>query len=141
MTASEEEKNLMYKLMDKALRHRRIVFAVFIVLTVVFGLIMPGVKVNYNIMDYLPNDAPSTVAINVLESEYAQGIPNVRVMVPDMTVPQALDMKERLKAVDGVEAVTWLDDAVDTTVPLKMLDQDTVEILQRRICAVFYYGG
>jgi predicted RND superfamily exporter protein len=117
----------MYKIMDKVLRNRRIVFAVFIVLTIVFALITPSVKVNYNIMDYLPDDAPSTTAINVLETEYSQGVPNVRVMVPGLTVPQALEMKERLEAVEGVESVTWLDDEADTNKPLEALDQSVVE--------------
>lgn len=35
--------------------------------------------------------------------------------------------KEKLEEVKGVTEVTWLDDAVDITVPLDTLDQDTVE--------------
>lgn len=33
-----------------------------------------------------------------------------------------------MEAVPGVTDVTWLDDATDITLPLEVMDEDTVEI-------------
>ena len=85
------------------------------------------VLVDYDMNDYLPEDSPSTVALDVMDKEFDGGIPNARVMVQNVTVPKALEYKEKLEKVDGVSSVTWLDDAVDITEPLEMQDKDNVE--------------
>ena len=43
------------------------------------------------------------------------GIPDARVMIKDVTIPEALEYKEKLKAVDGVTDVIWLDDAASVS--------------------------
>ncbi len=48
-------------------------------------------------------------------------------MIKNVTIPEALEYKEKLKAVDGVTEVTWLDDAVDITLPISAIDKDTLE--------------
>ncbi len=95
------------------------------------------VSVNYDINDYLPPESPSTVAIGVMEQSFSGGIPNVRVMVRDVTVPEALAYKAQLAAVDGVTEVTWLDDALDVTVPLEMQDAAAVESYYKDGAALF----
>ena len=65
------------------------------------------------------------------------GIPNARVMVRDVTIPEALEYKARLEAVDGVTAVTWLDDALDITVPLSFAETDTIETYYKDNTALF----
>lgn len=70
------------------------------------------VSVNYDMNSYLPEDSPSTVALDVMEDEFDGGIPNARVLIYNVTVPEALSYKEKLGEIDGVTDVTWLDDAV-----------------------------
>ena len=48
-------------------------------------------------------------------------------MINHVTIPEALEYKEKLKAVDGVTEVTWLDDAVDITLPISAIDNDILE--------------
>ncbi|WP_077065124.1 efflux RND transporter permease subunit [Gracilibacillus massiliensis] len=86
-----------------------------------------GVSVNYDMADYLPEDAPSTNAMDLMEEEFDSGVENARVMLEDVTVQEALEYKAELEAIDGVSEVTWLDDAIDIKAPLEMADQDTVE--------------
>ena len=54
-------------------------------------------------------------------------IPNARVMISDVSISEALDMKQKLLDIDGVDDVTWLDDVVDTDIPLGTQDKDVVE--------------
>ncbi len=58
-------------------------------------------------------------------------------MVRNVTIPQALAYKEALKQVDGVLEVMWLDDAVDTTLPLETLDEETVDAYYQEGAALF----
>lgn len=95
------------------------------------------VAVNYDMNDYLPENAKSTIALDVMEGEFEGGIPNARVMIRDVTIPQALEYKERLEMVEGVTGVTWLDDAADVTVPLETLDADTLETYYKDDTALF----
>ena len=58
-------------------------------------------------------------------------------MVKDVTIPEALEYKEKIEAVTGVTNVTWLDDAVDITVPMSNLDTETVENYYKDGAALF----
>lgn len=51
----------------------------------------------------------------------------MRVVIHDVTIPQALDYKKKLEQVDGVDEVNWLDDVVDIYEPLENADQDTID--------------
>ena len=62
-----------------------------------------------------------------MEEEYGQTVPNMRVLLFEVSVPKALEYKERLKAAKGVKEVVWLDDAVNIHVPLEMAPSKTVE--------------
>lgn len=81
------------------------------------------VSVNYDMNDYLPESSPSTVALDLMDEEFDGGVPNARVMVANVTIPEALAYKEQIEAVDGVTDVTWLDDAVSVNEPLEIQDQ------------------
>lgn len=115
----------------------RIVLAVFALLTALSALCWTRVGVNYNVTDYLPPDTPSTLALEVLGEEFDGGIPNMRVMVPDLSLAEAMELKARIAAVDGVEAVTWLDDAVDVLTPLELQDPGTVETYYKDGAALY----
>ena len=77
--------------------------------------------------DYLPEDSASTVALDLMEEEFDGGIPNARVMVENVTIPEALQYKADIEAIDGVTDVTWLDDVVSIEEPLETMDSRTVE--------------
>ncbi len=117
--------------------HPGIVMTVFIIAFVICAFCKSFVSVNYDMNDYLPEDSASTVALNLMDEEFAGGVPNARVMVKNVTVPEALEYKEKIQAVDGVTDVTWLDDAESVEVPLEMLDTDTLETYYKDGNALF----
>ena len=80
-------------------RRRRLVLAVFALAAVLSMAATSRVQVDYDINDYLPPESPSTTAIEVMNGAFTGGIPNMRVMVRDVTVPQALEYKEKLAAI------------------------------------------
>ncbi len=109
------------------IRHRKPVIVIFCVLAALAAVLQLGVGVNYNMTDYLPEKAPSTETLSLLEAEFPDAIPNARVMLRDVTVTQALAVKGQLAAIDGVTDVVWLDDVLDLKTPLETADKATVE--------------
>lgn len=117
----------MKKFYKAVVDHPKLVIAIFAVLFVVCAACKPFISVDYDMNDYLPEESASTVALDLMEQEFDGGIPNARVMVENVTIPEALEYKEEIKAVDGVTDVTWLDDVVSVEQPLETLDTKTVE--------------
>lgn len=117
----------MKQFFDAVIKHRKKILFLFFVLCILGAICQSMVGVNYNLNDYLPEKTPSTVALNTLETEFEGGIPNARVMIYDLDLAEALDYKEKLKSIDGVSEVTWLDDVVNIKQPLEMQDTDTIE--------------
>ena len=87
---------MMKRFYTAIVRRRRLVLAVFALAAVLSVFAVRQVKVDYDINDYLPPESPSTTAIEVMNGAFTGGIPNMRVMVRDVTVPQALEYKEKL---------------------------------------------
>lgn len=117
----------MDKFIDQLLKHRKAVIAFYVIVAIICTFLSSFVSVNYTMADYLPDDAASTIALNTMNDEYDAAIPNAHVMIEDVTIPEALQLKEKLSQVDGVEDVTWLDDSVDMTQPIEMIDTDVLE--------------
>jgi uncharacterized protein len=109
------------------IKHKKAVLIVFALLTVLSTAAQFFVKVNYNMVDYLPDEAEATRAMETMEEEFAGAVPDTRVMVTDVSIQEALAYKEKLEAIDGVTDVMWLDDMVDLKTPLEVADTDTVE--------------
>ena len=107
--------------------HPKLIITIFGVLFVLCFFGKNLVSVNYDINDYLPKGSPSTVALDRLEKEYEGGIPNARIMLRNVAIPEVLSYKQKLLSIDGVTFVTWLDTAQDVTEPIEMMDKDTVE--------------
>lgn len=87
--------------------------------------------------DYLPDDSKSTISLDIMEDEFEGGIPNARVMVSNITIPEALEIKDKLLNIDGVQDVTWLDDVVNITEPIETLDRETVQDYYKDEAALF----
>ena len=94
-------------------RHPKTMVLLFALLAAACALCKPLIAVNYDMNDYLPPDTASTLALDAMDAEYDGGVPNARVMVKNVSVPEALAYKEKLETIDGVTGVTWLDDAAN----------------------------
>ncbi|MGN0329428.1 MAG: RND family transporter [Lachnospira sp.] len=127
----------MKKFYTGVVKHRKVITVLFLICFVACLFLQNLVSVNYDMNDYLPSDAKSTVSLDVMQEEFDGGIPNARVMISDVTIPEALEYKKKIEEVEGVTEVTWLDDAVDITTPMSMLDNDTLENYYKDNAALF----
>ncbi|WP_235848330.1 efflux RND transporter permease subunit [Litchfieldia alkalitelluris] len=121
----------------RIIKHKKSIAIIFGIVAVICSIAQFFVSVNYNMVDYLPEDAPSTIAMEVMDQEFSGSVPNTRVMINDVTVQEALVYKEKLESIDGVSEVMWLDDAIDVKTPLEMADQETVEAYYKDNKALF----
>lgn len=112
--------------------HKKTVVLVFVLLTLISALFSMLVTINYNMEDYLPDDAPSTKAIDVMKQSFAEATPNARVMLVDVTIRDALIYKDAIAALPGVQAVTWLDDVTGRqallTTPADFFEPSVVDL-------------
>lgn len=127
----------MNKIFRWILKHKVLIITVYVIGCIVSMLCKPLVQVNYDMNDYLPEESPSTIALNVMEDEFEGGIPNVRVMISDISVPEALAYKQKLIDIDGITDVIWLDDAVSVYEPLDTQDSDTIKSYYKDGNAIF----
>ncbi|WP_077604675.1 efflux RND transporter permease subunit [Oceanobacillus sojae] len=119
------------------IRFKKTIVILFTLLTICSLAGILFVDVNYNMQDYLPDEAESTQAIEVMEEEFTGGIPNARVMVEDVSIREAIEYKEALEAVDGVTEVLWLNDVIDIRTPIEAADPDTVDTYYKEEKALF----
>ena len=127
----------MKKFYEGVLKARVVLIILFLIAAGICGYCKQFISVNYDMNSYLPEDAPSTKALNVMEEEFDGAIPNARVMVKDVTQKEALKYKEKLEAVDGVISVTWLDDNIPYDMPLSMYSKKLVHTYYKDKNALF----
>lgn len=87
--------------------------------------------------DYLPENAQSSKALDVMEAEFDDPLENTRVMVKDVSIQEAMAYKNEISEIDGVHDISWLDDAMDIRTPLEVADEDTVETYYKDHNALF----
>ena len=86
----------MKKVADLVVGHSKVVLLLFGLLTFFIAALMPSVTINYNLAEYIPEGASSTIAIDVMASEFEDAVPNVRVFVPDVSVVEAVQIKQQI---------------------------------------------
>lgn len=86
----------------------RIIEKFFIAMTILCAVCYPFVGVNYDLSKYLPDFAPTKQALDVMEKEF--GYPGMaRIMVKNVTLPEARTIRQRISRVDGVDLVVGPD--------------------------------
>ncbi len=124
----------------RIIKHKKSIAIIFTVLTILCSIAMLGVSVNYDMTEYLPDDAQSTKALEIMEQEFEGSVPTNRVMVNNVSIQEALAFKEKLAEIDGVSDVTWLDDVIDIKAPLEMADNEVVETYYKDGKALFSFS-
>lgn len=127
----------MQKFYEKITAKPLLIVMIFLVISVICGISSKFVSVNYDMNAYLPDESQSTVSLDVMNKEFDGGIPNVRAMVPNVTIAEALQYKEKFEAISGVSDVTWLDDAISILEPLETQDTETIETYYKDGNALF----
>ena len=131
----------MKKFSEIVVKFQKSIIILFLVLSVIGGLLFTTIRVNYNMVDYLPKDAQSTQAIRLMETEFDQKNPNARVMVEQVSIVEALNIKKQLENISEINQVMWLDDVIGEELllatPLAFFDDLIVEQFYHNEKALF----
>ncbi len=117
----------MNKIADFIVKQKKFLVGFVLLLTVICTVCFFRVNINYNMTDYLPEDANSTVALDTLTQEFGEAVPNCNVMIKDVSIQEGIEAKAQLENIEGVDSVSWLDDVVDIKQPLEFQDQDMID--------------
>lgn len=99
---------MLKKMAHFIVQRGRIIEKFFIAMTILCAVCYPFVGVNYDLSKYLPDFAPTKQALDVMEKEF--GYPGMaRIMVKDVTLPEARTIRQRISRVDGVDLVVGPD--------------------------------
>ncbi|MBO4747948.1 MAG: MMPL family transporter, partial [Clostridiales bacterium] len=117
-----------------------------LILIITFLLLIPSVfgyintRVNYDMLDYLPQNMETVIGQEELLKEFGKGAFSF-VIVENMTPLEVSGLKEKIEKVDHVESVIWYDSIFDLTVPMEMLPKkvyDAFNTDHSTIMAVFF---
>ena len=79
--------------------HPKLIITIFVIASAISAVLGQLVSVNYDMNDYLPSDSKSTISLDVMQEEFSGGIPNCRVMIENVTIPEALKYKDKFEKV------------------------------------------
>lgn len=126
---------------DFIMKFKKSVFIFFIGVAALSTFFALYVMVNYKMVDYLPEDASSTVAMKVMDEEFGTEMANARIMINNTNVEEALEYKTNLQKIEGISSVSWLDDIVGSDVllvtPIEYLDKMLLDAYFKNNNALF----
>lgn len=107
-------------------RNKILIFAIFLLIPSVLGFI--GTGINYDLLSYLPQEAESMKAQEILGDDF--NLSSVDFLVVNgMKDKDVAELKQEVKKVDGVEKVYWRDDVLPITIPKETLPKSVRSML------------
>ena len=101
-------------------KHHILILIVVLVLMIPSVLGMAGTRINYDMLDYLPEDMETVIGQNELLEDFGKGAFSF-IIVEDMPAKDVAALKEKIEQVDHVETVLWYDSIADLSIPMELL--------------------
>ena len=101
-------------------KHRILILVLCILLLIPAAIGMQNTRINYDMLDYLPEDMDTVVGQNALMDDFGKGAFSF-IVVEDMPRRDVAALKEKLQQVKHVETVLWYDSVADLSIPMEML--------------------
>ena len=101
---------------------------------------MVGTRINYDMLDYLPEDMDTVVGQNELLEDFGKGAFSL-IIVEDMPDRDVAKLCEKIKGVDHVETVLWYSSLADISIPKEMLPDEIYDEFNKgdaTMMAVFF---
>lgn len=95
-----------------------LVLAILLVIPSVFGMI--NTRINYDMLNYLPDDMDTVIGQEELLEDFGKGGFSF-IIAEDMKDKDVAALKEKIEGVENVESVVWYDSFMDISVPRELL--------------------
>lgn len=131
---------MMIKFGKGVVKHRVLILVIGLMLLVpsLFGYL--NTRINYDMLDYLPQDMETVKGQGILLDDFGKGAFSI-VIVEGMEDKQIVSLKEQVEKIDHVETVVWYDTLADLSVPMELLPKDVYETFNKEdatLMAVFF---
>lgn len=97
-------------------------------------------RVNYDMLDYLPEDMDTVVGQKELMEDFGKGAFSF-IIVEDMPLKDVSALKEKIEQIEHVETVLWYDSLADISVPMSLLPDELYDAFNSdnaTVMAVFF---
>ena len=126
---------------SRAVVKYRVLILVLVVLLLVPSVIgMINVRINYDMLDYLPSDMDTVIGQKKLMEEFGKGAFSF-IIVENMPEKDVAKLTEKIKAVDHVETVLWYNSIADMSIPMEIIPEELYSEFNREnstMMAVFF---
>ncbi|MBR3580641.1 MAG: MMPL family transporter [Lachnospiraceae bacterium] len=128
------------KLAKAVVKYRVLILIVTLALMVpsVFGYI--NTRVNYDMLNYLPEDMETVIGQDELMKDFSKGAFSL-IILEDMPVRDITALKEQIEKVEHVDTVVWYDTIADVSIPLEILPDSIYKVFntdRSTMMAVFF---
>ena len=110
------------RLSKAVVKNRVLILIVALLLLIPSVLGMANTRINYDMLDYLPEDMDTVVGQNELLDEFGKGAFSL-IVVEDMPAKDVAALRKRIEAVEHVDSVVWYDTVADLSVPMEILPE------------------
>ena len=110
------------RLSKAVVKNRVLILIVALLLLIPSALGMANTRINYDMVDYLPEDMDTVVGQNELLADFGKGAFSL-IVVEDMPAKDVAALRKRIEAVEHVDSVVWYDTVADLSVPMEILPE------------------
>lgn len=115
-----------------------LILTVLLMIPSLFG--MAGTRINYDMLDYLPEEMDTVIGQNTLLEDFGKGAFSL-IVVEDLPDRDVAALCEKMEQVDHVESVLWYSTLADLSIPKEILPQkiyDEFNTGDSTLVAVFF---
>jgi len=121
-------------------KHRWLIIIISMVLLIPSLIGMINTRINYDMLDYLPEDIETIKGQNILMDEFKKGGFSL-VLVEGMNNKDVSSLKKDIEEIDHVTSVIWYDSILDINVPMQLLPNNIYKEFNSKdatMMAIFY---
>ena len=110
------------RLSKAVVKNRVLILIVALLLLIPSVLGMANTRINYDMLDYLPEDMDTVVGQNELLADFGKGAFSL-IVVENMPAKDVAALRKRIEAVEHVDSAVWYDSLTDLSVPMEILPE------------------
>ncbi|MBQ3470189.1 MMPL family transporter [Candidatus Saccharibacteria bacterium] len=100
----------MKKVTDFIVNHCYFIFSVFLVVTVICGILSTKVKINKDIYSYMPADSETSLGLEIMNDEFDyDSTSSYEMMLTDVPVEEKFEIKNYIESLEGIKSVDYDD--------------------------------
>ena len=95
-----------------------LIIAILLLIPATIGMVTT--RINYDMLNYLPDDMDTVIGQNALLEDFGKGAFSF-IVVENMPEKDVAALQEKLESVEHVETVLWYNSLMDTSIPMQLL--------------------